>query len=354
MISNTGLTKKASRKRILWMDILNICACLGVLLLHSNHQAKSFTGEITKSWLFGILVYTFFLWPVPVFFMLSGCNLLNSKLGGVMFLYRRFRRIGIPFIVWSIFYLLQNILIYNKSYTWREFLNCFMTGGFNAHMWFFIPLFSIYLSVPFLRCMLKGASIKTLYLFVLMGFIFTSLLPQIFELLQLNYFQMEWNKGMFTIAGNYIYIAVLGWLLGNTDINKQKRICLYIVAFFTLCFHFFMLYYKTIQDGTFYWSEHNYMYPANVIIPAAVFVFFKYTKFDNIFKRIRFISVESFALLSSCSFGIYLLHRFVHNIGFMFNIPFTHHIYGFIFTYCTCLCIILIMKKIPVIKYIVP
>lgn len=66
------------KERILWMDILNILACFCVIMLHCNHGAKDFDGTISLQWLYGVSIYTFCYWPVPVFLMLSLCNSINS------------------------------------------------------------------------------------------------------------------------------------------------------------------------------------------------------------------------------------------------------------------------------------
>ena len=74
-----------NQQRIIWIDVLNIVACLGVLLLHCNHQSKGYDGEITLSWIYGLIIYTISYFPVPVFLMLSGCTLIgrcNSYPGG--------------------------------------------------------------------------------------------------------------------------------------------------------------------------------------------------------------------------------------------------------------------------------
>ena len=49
------------KDRKVWIDILNIIACMGVLLLHStNGEVHNFTGEITCNWLVGLLTHSFF------------------------------------------------------------------------------------------------------------------------------------------------------------------------------------------------------------------------------------------------------------------------------------------------------
>lgn len=74
---------KESRKRVLWIDVLNICACVGVLILHTNSTTiHSFNGNIDFSFFWGVFTHSCFYWPVPVFLMLSGCNLIGCELGG--------------------------------------------------------------------------------------------------------------------------------------------------------------------------------------------------------------------------------------------------------------------------------
>lgn len=65
--------------RLLWMDILNITACICVVLLHCNHQIDIYHGSLDFPYIWGVFVYSFAFWPVPVFMMLSCCNLLNSQ-----------------------------------------------------------------------------------------------------------------------------------------------------------------------------------------------------------------------------------------------------------------------------------
>ena len=69
------------KKRIVWIDILNIIACMGVVLLHStNAELHKFKGEISLNWCLGLFTHSFFLWPVDVFFMLSGYTLIHKSL----------------------------------------------------------------------------------------------------------------------------------------------------------------------------------------------------------------------------------------------------------------------------------
>lgn len=77
------------KERLIWLDLLNIVACAGVLLLHcTNGEVHHFSGTLSANWFIGLITHSFFLWPVNVFFMISGFTLIypsivnNSKRGG--------------------------------------------------------------------------------------------------------------------------------------------------------------------------------------------------------------------------------------------------------------------------------
>ena len=71
-------TIKGSREA--WVDVLNVVACMGVLLLHcTNHEIHGFSGEISFDWLLGLVTHSTMLWPVDVFFMLSGYTLIRRN-----------------------------------------------------------------------------------------------------------------------------------------------------------------------------------------------------------------------------------------------------------------------------------
>lgn len=69
------------KNRIVWVDALNIVACAGVLLLHcTNGQVHGFSGSPSVDWYIGLFTHSVFLWPVNVFFMLSGYTLIRKSL----------------------------------------------------------------------------------------------------------------------------------------------------------------------------------------------------------------------------------------------------------------------------------
>lgn len=340
------------------MDVLNIVACVGVVLLHCNHQMGLYNGEMTFPIIWGIIVNSFVYWPVPVFMMLSGSNLLCcdiSKLGGVRkFFLRRIERTVVPFVVWSVIYFLFNVFLFGFDYTPSSFLTDFLTGHFNPNMWFMIPLFSFYISIPFVQPLYRSLSNRQIGLFFLCFFILSSLYPYLATIFDLKTLA---EQRLFPMGGSFIAIAMAGYWISHNDISYKWRRKIYMAGISVIIIHFLILYFKTIHDGVWFQKGLDYSFPISVIVPIAVFVFFKYTDWKRIIASLH-ISSDIVSEVSSCSFGIYLLHNAVQRIGTRFldlpHLPFVNHYVGFIITYLTCLVIIFALRRIPFIKRLVP
>lgn len=195
------------------------------------------------------------------------------------------------------------------------------------------------------------------FFFLVLCFCFLSLFPQLCELANIDYFLIGsdtvQNNGMFAIGGNLLFYAIWGHLIRRVQFSATQRKIIYLIGLGAMLIHFLGLYLLSIHDGMFNWSFLNYAYPTNVMIAVAVFVWFKHQNWENVITMLH-VTPAHLSYVSSCSFGIYLIHRLVHNVGGHFGLPFQNHYYGFILTYLVAFSIIFVMKKLPVINKIVP
>ena len=100
------------KKRLVWADILRIFAIYLVVFVHSTSlQATSFLSVLQLIILFAIAKTC-----VPLFFMLSGALLLPKVEPTSYFLKKRFLRIFVPYIFWTIIF----IYLPNAAYTYRN------------------------------------------------------------------------------------------------------------------------------------------------------------------------------------------------------------------------------------------
>ena len=100
----------SKEKFVTYFDVLNIIACLAVLILHHNGIVWQFSKS--WSWRISLLVECAFYWAVPIFLMLSGATLMNyrEKYSTQTFFRKRFIRTVIPWLCWSLIVLIWKVL----------------------------------------------------------------------------------------------------------------------------------------------------------------------------------------------------------------------------------------------------
>lgn len=132
------------------MDVLNVAAILAVIFLHTSQTVFNYRAD--NRWLISVFTQILFIWAVPIFFMLSGANLLNydQRYSTKIFLKKRFFRVVVPFIFWSIVWYLYNTIVQRQDLSIVHFLNDFMYGKIAPSFWFFYDIIAFYLAVPFL------------------------------------------------------------------------------------------------------------------------------------------------------------------------------------------------------------
>lgn len=65
------------QKRVAYFDLLNICAALAVVFLHCNGNVHVFSDSL--AWKQALIIEVCMYWAVPIFFMLSGANLMGYR-----------------------------------------------------------------------------------------------------------------------------------------------------------------------------------------------------------------------------------------------------------------------------------
>lgn len=342
--------KLTANSRVLYFDVLNILATLGVVYLHCNGLAHAFSN--TLAWYQALAVEVFLFWPVPVFFMLTGATLMGyrGRYTTVDFFKKRALRTVIPFVVWTGLNALEK-RINPFEMGIREFINrCFGTSIENVY-WFFIPLFAVYLAMPALS-LLKNHR-KVLWYLAGSAFVLTSLLPPLFR-----YVGLRWNGGLnMPMVGGYLLFVILGYLLSTETWSRRNRVIIYLLGIFGAGLRYGMTVLLSLRDGTINKTFFNYTEYYSVFLAVAVFVFLRY------FKPIQRLQqhpkvTKALSVISGCSFGVYLLHmtviRFLQKVlpaallGWEWRLIMPLVIYGI------ALGITFLLKKIPILKHIVP
>ena len=341
-----------NKERTFYFDILNILATFSVVLLHCNSIVHTYSN--TLAWKESLVVEVIAYWAVPVFYMLTGATLINyrDRYTTKEFFKKRILKIGIPFFIWNILYLILKLL--TKSISFSELnlvsiVNIFINSELIPIYWFFIPLFMIYLSIPIIYIIAKENR-KYLYYMFFCSFITISIIQPIFKLLNIG-----WNKEIeMPLVSGYLLYPIIGYLIATEKKeSKRFRIALYCSGIICLIFRYVVTYYCSTKANYIYTTLFSYKYFTAVIPAISVFIFFKNMKFkENI--KVKNILKN----ISSCSFGVYLIHYFIIGIllkiGLVNEYSLLYRTLGAVIIYLISLLIVWTMKKIPILNKLVP
>jgi surface polysaccharide O-acyltransferase-like enzyme len=343
-----GIAGAPLMNRTLYYDILNIAACFSVVVLHCNQMVH--TWQPGNNWLLGLGIEVLFYWAVPIFFMLTGATLMRyrERYDTKTFLMKRFKRTVIPFVSWSlILYLLVSVPIDGAHLGIRTFVNMMLSTEIESVYWFFLPLFSIYLSLPILSLLADNQ--KVIAYGTGLSFILQSVLPYLS-----NLFCVSWPGGISILAfsGMLVYVG-LGYLLSNNDLCRHYRYVLYATALICMALRYS---YTAISSASLGYVDRLFFsysaFPA-VIQGAAVFVLAKQINIGCISSK----NAQRITRVSSCSFGVYLIHKpildrlVIGDIGLGIDMKSIGlRLLGPILLYAVCVCLVAFGKKIPLIK----
>lgn len=336
--------------RIEFIDYLNVFCCISVIALHCNGCFWKFSYE--RYWITSVFIESIFYFAVPVFFMITGANLLDyrDKYDTKTFFKKRLLKIFVPFLFWSI----VGIII-TKQYRGKDFvdiLNIIINAKAIGVYWFFIPLFATYLSIPVLGS-IDVSKRKAIFTYmVCLAVLCVATLPLISMLSSFNY-----NNGLTPpVVSGYILYVLLGYMLVKYwKLDGKQRVLIYIVGIVGLLIRLLTVLFWSLEEGKIVNVMGGYTALPTVAYSAAVFVFFQYDlkKFgcNNLLKKVDFVK------LSSYSFGVYLLH-----MGFVKYLPKLLHFssysiwwrtVGVLVVYGLCVAIVLVIKKIPYVRKII-
>lgn len=319
-----------------YINILYVISTIAVVLLHTNGFFFANIHASLIKYIFANIIECICYFAVPIFFMLSGANLINyrERYSTLTLYKKRIFKVFIPFMFWMFISILCCIFIYKTistdSLNIKYILNGIINNQFNISFWFFIPLFVLYLNLPLLNYLIKSKKLFSFSIFILL-----ILLQCPFSVLVLT-------------CLTAITYALIGYILDNVKLSKKIIYIIYIAAIFGLLSHFIK---NLLLSPSFY--SFGYKNLDCILYSIGIFTFIKnyanklYS--NNIFKT----TIE---FLKEYSFAIYLLHENVIKIiTIIFNLNFLSLYYKYIVPFevvFTCILITYIIRKIPFGKYI--
>lgn len=339
-------------KRYLYIDILNIFACLCVIFMHCNGIAHNYSN--TRIWKESMAIETIAYWAVPVFFMISGAMLIGyrEKYSTISFFRKRVTKTFFPFIIWILINMGIKVLLGQMKFPTRlsDFLSMFNNTTTENVYWFFIPLFMIYLSIPVLSLLKENRRILLYMTFA--AFLTYSVYPVSCLILKI-----QKNEAVqFPAAGGYLLFALLGYLLSTAEMSKKVRTVFYVLGLFGIAIRFGTTVLWSQESGMLNQTFWGYMNFPAVFLACAVFVAAKSIKWEKMIKGE--VAQKRLSKLAGAGFGVYLIHMIVFRfLQHVTGLEMTSYLWRFVMPfviYFLSVSAVLVMKRVPLLKHIVP
>lgn len=314
-----------------WLDAVRWLATIAVITIHVVAPYLYQYGQISiVNWNIYNVIDSLSRFAVPFFVMLSGALLLNRTISLVDFLKKRFLRILIPFLFWSLIYSTYHFLksgVLEANY-FMYFVSSLVDGA-SYHFWYIYMLIGLYLAIPILNKWIVNSDRKMILYFLLIWFIG----------LIFSFFDVRLHKDFsLTIFNGYIGYLILGYFIAH----QFKRINTYLLltVFLTAVgFTFFATYKQPTANGMFNGKYYQYLSINVVLASASLFMLVK-----NSF-HIKGFYLDKIKFCNKYGFGVYLIHVLILDALQLIHVngAFVNPVLGTIITIAVCYLISLLM-----------
>ncbi len=240
-----SLEPKVNHQAGFSVDLIRSIAIVLIIVVHSSGFPYHFpTAQIQTldivNWFSTDVALAIGNVGVPLFVMLGGALLLTpAKADEPLreFYKKRFDRIGVPFIFWTIFYFIWAFRIQGKPLTLFSIEQGLLTGS-NPILWYLYLIMGLYAVTPILRVLVKHIDRKLFTLLLALWFTGTITTPFIhtftdFSYSSLTFVFLDWVGyyllGIYLLSANFkkstaymaaalgLLVAILGdWMLEAT------------------------------------------------------------------------------------------------------------------------------------------
>lgn len=344
------------KKRILYFDILRICATLMVVMIHISGVYANIVADKT-GFIFGNILDSLSRIAVPIFVMISGAFMLDEskQISLKDFLKKYVLNLAIITVSWSVLFavITKIVLPFVKSepITLISIFDTALNGGY--HMWYLYMTIGLYLLTPVLKLFVKKEN-KNQVLYLIVAIIALGFVESTISLYNNAYISSiaSFFK-QFKLSGlGYIAYYLLGWYLASFEIEKRKRAAIYSLGALSGLYTIVVTHILSNKYGMLV-AAYDYI-TLNVLISAvALFVFVKQTfKDKNEIKAQKCIGA-----LSKLTFGAYIIHTLV--LAFVIDVvpesifSLARILIIWLITSVISFVISFVASKIPFIKYFV-
>ncbi len=304
------LSEARLQRRIPYLDILRVIACMLVILIHT--PIRQYDTYYNTPSLAGAIYTVLVAVNCNLFFMITGALLLPVSKSGSRFIKRRLSVVLPPLVIWTVIYLLEHaFLLHNFT---PRLLASVLFHPVEGLLWYVYVLLVIYVTLPLVsKCI--GAIGKRGVEVLLVLWVLSSFIPY-----QHGVFieASQYSHNMFGAFANYYGYVLLGYYLHQYGLPRFSR---GNVVVWALLFAFgivVMPAFEFLVQGHFSisWQQHIDTITCdisinNIAMATLLFVVVRHFSPERYDRQRHSVSAACWPLLSVCSFGIYLSQMIV-------------------------------------------
>lgn len=201
-----------NKQRIYAFDIMRTIAAYAVIIVHVSAIAYTLYAKDSYQLLIVTLMNRAFKFTTPVFIFLGGL-MVNVKYAHrpfktVPFYLDRFRRIIVPYFIFSLIYILSNSVLFGSNYSIFTVIKQLVIGNAKYHLYFVIIITQLYLLTPLLLP-LKHSIHKSKITAICFAITLWSVI----------YLDFPYSDRIFV---KYLFPFVIGLMYGPTLLEKLK------------------------------------------------------------------------------------------------------------------------------------
>jgi hypothetical protein len=335
-----------------YISLIKILSAFLVILKHTNRKYWVFSDY----WISTNIICSFCMCAVPLFSLCIGATLLNfnKRYSIYEYLKKRFNKMVIPIIGWNTIYYFYKVYII-KNLKRQDFNLIYLYDLYFSSKIF--PLsYSLrvfmfgYMAIPLIAYIDMFNKIKIYSISFSLLLINTSTIPYFMKFFNDNRIIWPYNYNL-----GYIIYLFAGYIIQNHKFNRKARILIYVFGLLGLLSRIIISHYLTMKYKKPDRTQINYVNLPIVVYSCSIFLFVK-EKSNNIFKIIK---KEHINTIGSLTMGPFFLHYiiiwgFFKLFNYKYEFSFIYRFYGAFIITIMCFIITFMMKKIPIIKILVP
>lgn len=298
------------QRRIPYLDILRVIACLLVILIHT--PIRQYDTYYNMPSVAGAVYTVLVAVNCNLFFMITGALLLPVAMPAKRFLRRRLRVVLFPLIVWTIVYLLEHaFLLHNFT---PRLLTSVLFHPVEGLLWYVYVLLVIYVTLPLVSKCIDAIGKRGVEVLLVL-WVLSSFIPY-----QHGVFMeaSQYSHNMFGTFANYYGYVLLGYYLHHYGLPVFTREHGWKWALLLAFGIVGMPLFEFLVQGRFgiTWQQHidtitNDISINNICVATLIFVLVQRFAPERYDVKAHPATATWWPLLSMCTFGIYLSQMIV-------------------------------------------